>query len=195
MLAVLNHLFAALCGQDPGHTWAPGGLLLPVCQRCTGLYVGAGIATVLHLWLRPRLSGRFLVVHGAFLLFMAPFGFHWVPQGPCLRAVTGVVFGFGILTFLWLPVSASVLSATRFAATRPADPAQASLFYAIMMALTLVAVPLLGACGGTPMAYLLSLLAGWGAVALAAIGLANVGLGLAAGLRAACRLAQIHARS
>jgi uncharacterized membrane protein len=195
MLPVLHHLFAAVCGQDPGHTWAPGGLLLPLCQRCTGLYVGAGIAALLHLWLRPKLSGRFLEVHGAFLLFMAPFGFHWLPQGPCLRAVTGVVFGFGILTFLWLPISASVMASTHWAATRPVDPMRASLSYAFMVVLTLVAVPSLGACGGTISAYLLSLLAGWGTVALAGIVLADAGLGLAGVLRGACRLAQIHARS
>src|ERR1035438_5086965 len=93
MLALLAHWFAAVCGQNPGHTWAPGGIMLPCCQRCAGLYVGAGMAALLHLWLRPRLSGRFLEVHGAFLLAMAPFGFHWLPDGPMLRTATGVLFG------------------------------------------------------------------------------------------------------
>ena len=44
MLEFLGQCFAFLCGQNPEHTWAPGGLLLPCCQRCLGLYVGAGIA-------------------------------------------------------------------------------------------------------------------------------------------------------
>jgi uncharacterized membrane protein len=105
MLEIFAHWFAAVCGQDPGHTWAPGGILLPCCQRCTGLYVGAGVAALLHLLLRPRLSGRFLEIHGAFLLAMVPFGFHWVGQGPVLRTLTGVLFGSGVVTFLWLPLS------------------------------------------------------------------------------------------
>jgi uncharacterized membrane protein len=105
MLEVLAHWFAAICGQDPGHTWAPGGILLPCCQRCTGLYVGAGAAALLHLWLRPKLSGRFLEIHGVFLVVMVPFGFHWVAQGPVLRTLTGVLFGFGVVTLLWLPLS------------------------------------------------------------------------------------------
>ena len=104
MLDILSHVLAAVCGQNPGHTWAPGGMLLPCCQRCTGLYVGAGASGVLLLWLRPKLSGRFLEVHGAFLLAMAPFGFHWLAQGPMLRTVTGVLFGFAVVTFLWLPL-------------------------------------------------------------------------------------------
>ncbi len=105
MLEILAHWFAAVCGQDLGHTWAPGGILLPCCQRCTGLYVAAGVAALLHLWLRPRPTGRFLEMHGAFLLVMVPFGLHWVAQGPVLRTLTGVLFGFGVVTFLSLPLS------------------------------------------------------------------------------------------
>jgi uncharacterized membrane protein len=104
MLEVLHHLFAAVCGQNPEHTWAPGGVPLPFCQRCTGLYVGAGAAWLLHRWLKPRPTARFLEVHGAFLLLMAPCGFHWVPQGPVLRTLSGALFGFAVVAFLWLPV-------------------------------------------------------------------------------------------
>ncbi len=82
-------------------------MLLPCCQRCLGLYVGAAVAAGSHLWLRPRLTGRFLELHGAFLLCMLPFGFHWLPQGPLLRTITGVLFGFGVVTFLWLPMKRS----------------------------------------------------------------------------------------
>ena len=62
--------------------------------------------SLLHLWLKPKFSNRFLLVHGAFLLLMAPFGFHWLPQGPVLRTMTGVLFGFGVVTFLWLQPAA-----------------------------------------------------------------------------------------
>jgi hypothetical protein len=33
---------------------------------------------------------------------MVPFGFHWVPQGPMLRTVTGLLFGFGLVAYLRL---------------------------------------------------------------------------------------------
>lgn len=123
MPEILAHWFAAVCGQDPGHTWAPGGILLPCCQRCTGLYVGASVAMLLHLWLRPKLTGRFLEIHGGFLLAMVPFGFHWVAQGPVLRALSGVLFGFAVVTFLWLPLRQMVRQRTAWPRSDPQEGA------------------------------------------------------------------------
>ncbi len=78
--------------------------MLPLCQRCVGLYAGACLAGLLLWFARPRMSGRFLWIHGLFLLCMVPLGFHWVAQGPFLRAVSGVAFGAGLVTFLSLPM-------------------------------------------------------------------------------------------
>jgi uncharacterized membrane protein len=166
---LLNHLFAAVCGQNPDHTWAPGGMLLPCCQRCLGLYVGACGAMLLHCWLRPRPSARFLAIHGAFLLLMAPFGFHWLPQGPVLRALTGVLFGFGLVAFLGLPLTerARWTHSTRFAT------------YAAGLTAMLALLPLLAAYGGRAAAYALCGLATGGAAALGALVLADSLLALA----------------
>ena len=103
MVEMLEHLFGFVCGQNPGHTWSPGGVLLPCCQRCLGLYAGAAIATALHWRLRPSPTGRFLAVHGALLALMAPFGFHWLPQGAVLRTLSGIWFGAGAVTLLLAP--------------------------------------------------------------------------------------------
>jgi hypothetical protein len=113
MIEILGHWFAAVCGQNPGHTWAPGGILLPCCERCVGLYIGAGVAALLHFALRPKLTGRFLQIHGAFLLVMVPFGFHWIAHGAALRSASGVLFGFGIVAFLWLPLSQMIEKSER----------------------------------------------------------------------------------
>jgi len=106
MLASLHLLFSVLCGQYADHTFVPGGLWLPCCQRCTGLYGGAAMAALLHLWLRPRLTARWLALHGLCIALMVPCGAHWIPQGPVLRAASGAVFAFGVFTFLWAPVRA-----------------------------------------------------------------------------------------
>jgi uncharacterized membrane protein len=164
----LRHLFAAVCGQNPDHTWAPGGLLLPCCQRCTGLYVGALVALTLHLWLRPRMSGRFLQVHGLCLLQMLPFGFHWLPQGPALRTVTGLFFGYGVVTFLWL-VPAAWWQTT---------VAQQPWRYWVGLATSLLLVPAIAAWGGKAGAFFLTWLALVGFAALAGLAAANIGLGL-----------------
>jgi uncharacterized membrane protein len=233
-LETLNHTFSWVCGQNPDHTWIPGGLPLPCCQRCTGLYVGAAVAVLLHLALKPLPTARFLQIHGLFLLLMVPFGFHWLPQGELLRAGTGVLFGFGVVTFLSLKLSARTTTArlrssdTTFCLTPAlsprrggivsgagecsptrafskrgdscslslgervrvrasfisnfidavdADSATASLatvLYWLGLALTLLAVPALGLGGGHAAAHTLLGLAAFGALALAALALANV---------------------
>ena len=102
MLDFLRHVFGWVCGQNPAHTWSPGGELLPVCQRCTGVYSGAFVAALLHLAWRPAPTPRWLWLNGAFLLFMLPSGFYWFPQNPELRCASGILFGFGLVAFLWL---------------------------------------------------------------------------------------------
>ena len=182
MPEILAHWFAAVCGQDPGHTWAPGGILLPCCQRCTGLYVGAGAAALLHLLLRPRLSGRFLEIHGAFLLLMLPFGFHWVAQEPVLRTLTGVLFGFGVVTFLWLPLSQTCRP--------PARMRLADWLYLLVLGATLLFLPTMAMRGGVVAAYGLSSLALCGALALCALIVGDLILGLVGALRLMRRLAR-----
>jgi uncharacterized membrane protein len=196
MLDILHQLFGAVCGQDPDHTWAPGGLLLPCCQRCLGLYAGAGIAALLHLRFRPQLTGRFLEAHGGFLLLMAPFGFHWVPQGPVLRTISGLLFGFGTFAFLWLPLSGrfadpgafgtglgrigliGLIGRRRFAKGETFGMRPRLMAYNIGLAVAAVLVPLLAAFGGRGIAYALSGLAFFGLAALAAVICGNFALAL-----------------
>ncbi|HLP78415.1 MAG TPA: DUF2085 domain-containing protein, partial [Candidatus Paceibacterota bacterium] len=105
MLDRLTDAFALVCGQNTGHTWLCAGQELPCCQRCTGLYLGALAAFVLLKFLRLTMTNRFLWIHGATLMLMVPFGFHWVPQNAFLRAASGVLFGFGLVAFLQLPLA------------------------------------------------------------------------------------------
>jgi uncharacterized membrane protein len=102
MTAFLHQIFSFVCAQNPAHTWAPGGELLPFCQRCTGLYVGATLALLLLLWFRPATDARYCWLHVALVLFMTPFGFHLVPHGAVLRTMSGHFFGFGVAGLLWL---------------------------------------------------------------------------------------------
>ena len=192
MLEWLQEGFALVCGQNPAHTWAPGEVLLPFCQRCTGLYAGAVLAALLHLWLRPRLTGRFLAIHGAFLLFMAPFGFHWVEHGPGLRTITGTLFGFGVVTFLWLPVKAwwadrePELAGVSQKAPPPAtgfSERRAAWRYGAGVVLAVAVLPVLSARGGPWAAGLLYLSGLAGALVFVALVLANVGLVIRFGRR------------
>ena len=146
MDALLGPLFALVCGRDPQHLWAPDGTVLPCCQRCTGLYAGAAAAFVLLAVLRPRASARFLWVHGAFLLAMAPQGFHLVYQNELLRVVSGTLFAFGLVAFLMPEAKREELRG-------------ATWWYAAGMGATALMLPLLGMWGGVAGALLLRVLA------------------------------------
>ena len=169
MMDLFYHLFAHLCGQNPAHTWSPGGVSLPCCQRCAGLYVGACVAALLHLTARPAATYGWRWLHGGFLLLMLPFGFHWLPQGPILRTVTGVLFGFGLTALLRITLPAP---------SERGNTARANRIYAAGLGATLVLVPWLGAYGSASTASALSLLAVGGALALAAQVLANAVLAI-----------------
>lgn len=169
---LLQHIFGWICGQNPDHTWSPGGVWLPLCQRCTGLYVGVFVAALLHLLVRPAPTNRWLWLNGGFLLFMIPFGFHWLPQGPVLRTLTGVLFGFGLVAYLWLtlgragnPLPAANITARRAGGIAP---------YWITVCITIAFVLWLGANGNSFAAYSLALLATAGALVLFGLALANV---------------------
>ena len=168
------------------------------------------MAGLLHLWLRPRLSSRFLEIHGAFLIFMVPFGFHWVADGPVLRTVTGVLFGFGVVTCLWLAIETRARvpmvrlwggalspalspSEGEREKTQPALVAsvlQAPLYFLVLVA-TLVLLPLAASLGGALVAHVLCVLVTWGMLCLAELVVANVAIGLLATSRWCLRSSRI----
>ncbi len=169
--------FSLVCGQNPDHTWVMGSDLLPLCQRCTGLYLGAGVCLILHCFLRPALGGGFLALHGLLILSVAPFGFQWVDDTPVLRAITGVFCGFGIATFLWV-APASVWDH---------EPSTARRFsvawYAAALGVMATIVPLVGLGGGVATGWVWKMMAAVGVVLLGGLSLASAVLGLRGVLR------------
>ncbi len=168
----LTQLFSAVCGQNLDHCWAPGGVWLPFCHRCTGLYSGAGIAILAYLWLKPRPTARFLAVHGTFLVIMVPFGFHWLAQGPILRAITGLLFGFAVGTFLCLPLIRSKTHEPFSSEAHKHERVRHTL-YGLVLCSNLLLVPWIGTYGGKLSFALLTLQGVWGAMALSMLILAN----------------------
>jgi uncharacterized membrane protein len=163
-MVLLEHCFSVVCGQNPAHTWMPGGAAVTVCQRCTGLYIGAFVAFVLLWWLRPALDKKFRWAHAAFLLLMVPFGFHWVPQGAFLRTVTGFLFGAAVVAFLVLPAG------ERWTGNRRVFGS-----YVIGLGVGMVAVWVAGVFGGVWASQVLSLLSATGALCILFSGVLNLG--------------------
>jgi hypothetical protein len=51
------------------------------------------------------LSKGFVQVHSLFLLQLGLAGLPWVAQGPVVRTVSGLLYGFGVVAFLWSPIT------------------------------------------------------------------------------------------
>lgn len=99
-MELFERAFSHVCGS--ANVWNLGGELLPFCQRCTGLYVGCIAALVAYVAVRPRPTAGLLWFHGALLVGMVPFGYHWVSQNDILRTATGFLFACGIVYYLLL---------------------------------------------------------------------------------------------
>ncbi len=161
--------------------------MLPCCERCLGVHVGAALALLLHLWLIPKLTGRFLECHGLFLLLMVPLGFHWLPQGAVVRTISGLLFGAGVVSFLWLPLSDRFLAWCNAKAASPLRSAAALQHasrnserrgYVVGIFFGAILLPFLASYGGRPAAFLLTALAAAGLLSLAVLVAANLVLGM-----------------
>jgi uncharacterized membrane protein len=178
MQEFLRHICGWVCGQNPAHTWMPGGEWLPLCQRCTGLYVGALVAGLLQVAWRPAPTLGWRWLNGLFLLFMLPSGLYWIPQNPELRCGSGILFGFGLVAFLSLTLPAGfAIYDIRF--TRRLEiPARrvnrkSQIVNVAGLLATLVLVPVLAENGNTVAAGMLTAACIGGALVLAALLLAN----------------------
>jgi hypothetical protein len=107
----LTAFFSHVCGQ--GRCFTMDGLALPVCQRCTGLYIGALLT---GLWLlidqiwRRGLPERSVVCMQAGALILAMLGgIHVLDIGPGWRLLCGLWTGH--VAVVWLVTGASQLEA------------------------------------------------------------------------------------
>jgi uncharacterized membrane protein len=96
----LAELFSYLCGQV--HLCTIGREAIPICERCTGLYVGAAYVLLVLVIFRPEPSKRMLWFHGLCMLLMLPFGYHFVAHGTMMRMAMGQLFAYGLVYFLLL---------------------------------------------------------------------------------------------
>lgn len=161
----LRILFSLVCGQQ--HCWVLGGQQLPLCQRCTGLYVGTSFALIIVLVFRPRPAAFLYWLHGLFMLFMFPFGFHLVPHDALMRTFTGTLFAFGVVYYFELNLL------TALGAWKSATPSRV-VFYFTAIAASIALLLWLVRAGGSATAIVLSCLALFGLAALVLLTAANL---------------------
>ena len=111
VMNILNIIFSFLCHQNPARSFFIDEMLLPLCQRCTGLYVGMGIS---FIWLlinrydkKGLLPRSVIYINIACILIMGIFGYHLLDPGPGWRLWSGLIFGNAVV-FLVLPASSVI---------------------------------------------------------------------------------------
>jgi uncharacterized membrane protein len=108
---------SAVCGQLTADSYNIAGVQLPLCARCTGMYVGGLITLIFHTWRHPRAMGlpRSLVLVALALFFFAWAGdgvnsllssmpgmpHLYAPQN-ILRLLTGSLMGITLGSFIYV---------------------------------------------------------------------------------------------
>jgi uncharacterized membrane protein len=108
---------SGVCHQFPEHSLLVGGVQMPLCARCSGMFLGASLSVALF-WLRGRSRAsllpplRVLVLLGAFAAAWAVDGtnsyLHFLtgrailyPPSNVLRLSTGMLQGLALATVVW----------------------------------------------------------------------------------------------
>lgn len=98
----LFSLFSHVCGQHRAFT--VDGLVLPVCQRCLGLYLGAAVTLVWLLAARQHRSGLppggVLLLQAGLLCLALLGGIHVIDLGPRWRLACGLWTGYVAVAWL-----------------------------------------------------------------------------------------------
>jgi uncharacterized membrane protein len=102
-METLTAVFDFLCGQE--RCFVVDGAALPVCQRCTGLYVGALLAGFWLFASRTRQRGvppaRLAWAYAAVLIAALLGGVHVLDFGPRWRFLCGLWTGQVVLVWLF----------------------------------------------------------------------------------------------
>lgn len=109
---ILRFFGRAICHQLEERSFVIDGLVMPICARCTGIYIGV-FTTILYILLTKRYKSNMIPnIPISLLLFflLSPMAFdgvssylHLRPSDNFLRIVTGIPFGI-VLPFFLFPL-------------------------------------------------------------------------------------------
>lgn len=126
LISVAHWFGSAVCDQLRAHSYEFAGVALPLCARCTGLYLGALLTLCFHAWRRPRAIG---LPRPWMLIALVVFFFAWagdgansflssIPAAPhlylplnILRLITGTLMGITVGSLVFVMFNMCVWSA------------------------------------------------------------------------------------
>lgn len=115
-MSFVTDIFSFLCNQEASRSFLIADHLLPMCQRCTGLYMGMGLSFI-YVFLNPQYRKDFpsrsiVYVNIACLLAMPVFGYHFLDPGPAWRLWSGLIYGNAIVLLL-VPATSIICNEAR----------------------------------------------------------------------------------
>lgn len=138
---VLSYIYSFLCNQDASRSFDITGHLLPVCQRCTGVYMGMGISFIYLLLSRHYRRGlpprSIAYVNIACLLAMPIFGFHLLDPSPAWRLWSGLIYGNALLSLLLPAMSIICNESKRLARHTSTSTISFWIFFAVLNSIPL----------------------------------------------------------
>jgi len=117
LIDILGFLGGGLCHQRADRTFNVDILNMPVCSRCTGIYLGIFISLITIILLERRIKGEFpslkivLITVGIFLIMGLDVVFSFlgiIESNNIIRLVTGFFTGWFMLLML-LPLANNVM--------------------------------------------------------------------------------------
>jgi uncharacterized membrane protein len=94
-LSWVYEFFSRICHQEPERSWQLFGRSLPVCIRCTSIY----IAFTISLWLGLKANVRWLRISAAFMICEFVFARLLIDAAP-LRSLSGILLGLSAAPFV-----------------------------------------------------------------------------------------------
>ena len=136
LMNVAAYIFSFLCSQEESRSFLVADHLLPICQRCTGLYMGMGLSFA-YLLLNPQYrtdfpSRRIVYVNIACLLAMPVFGFHLLDPGPAWRLWSGLIYGNAIVSLLMPATSIICTEPGKYDSNTSTSTASFWIFFAFL---------------------------------------------------------------
>ncbi len=182
---LLADFYSLVCGQS--RCFSIDGQAMPICQRCLGLHVGAGLtfAWLMSTGLRRRGLPPWgvLALHVGLLLAAMAGGLHWIDPGAQWRLFCGLITGHVVM--VWILAASAELRQRAVAQADPLAWTRSARFQALLAPVLLAAL-----AAAFPTAAILGM-ACWNVLLVAgtvSIGVAVGALALAAGMVALARL-------
>jgi len=108
MAGLIRLFYAPLCHQIPERSFQLWGDYLPVCARCTGIYLGFFIGSVVFPFIKNKIetvypSRNLLLI--ALIPMGSDVGLNWlfhIDSGLLIHSLTGLMFSF-IFSFYAIP--------------------------------------------------------------------------------------------